>query len=58
MSITTFKKELEILINKYSLENSSDTPDYILADYLSGCLDLFNSTLAERKRWYNSTMSK
>lgn len=27
-----FRKELQTLINKNSLENGSDTPDFILAD--------------------------
>ena len=32
-----FRKELACLINRYSRENGSDTPDFILADYLDGC---------------------
>lgn len=39
---TTFEKELELLINKYNKEKESNTPDYILAEYLKGCLELFN----------------
>jgi len=48
----TFTKELEILINKKSLENGSDTPDFILAKYLSSCLINFNNILKEREEWY------
>ena len=33
-----FKKDLEHLINKHSIENGSDTPDFILANYLCNCL--------------------
>ena len=33
LALGEFKKELEKLINKYSLENYSNTPDYILTDY-------------------------
>lgn len=36
-----FEKELTVLINKCSMENDSDTPDYILADYLKQCLVTF-----------------
>jgi len=47
-----FRKELEDLINRHSLENGSDTPDFILADYLVGCLRTFDETLVKRERWY------
>ena len=43
-----FEKELADLINKYSLENGSDTPDWILAEYVEGCLDNFNLALSRR----------
>lgn len=49
---TVFEAELRDLINRHSLENSSDTPDYILAAYLERCLLNFNETLTERTRWY------
>jgi hypothetical protein len=44
-----FEKELEVLINKHSMENASDTPDFILAGYLKGCLDLFNTAVQQRE---------
>jgi hypothetical protein len=47
-----FQKELASLVNRYSLENGSDTPDYILADYLMGCLDTFNDALHRRENWH------
>lgn len=40
-----FEKELAILINKYSKENESDTPDFILAQYLKGCLANYTETV-------------
>ena len=48
----TFEKELEELINRHSKENGSDTPDFILAEYLLGCLNNFNTTIKERESWY------
>lgn len=33
-SIEQFKKELEVLINKYSIENICDTPDFLLAEII------------------------
>jgi hypothetical protein len=48
----TFKKELEELINKYSKENGSDTPDFILAEYLYNCLLVFDVATIKRENWY------
>jgi len=48
----TFEEELENLINKHSRENTSNTPDYILANYLTDCLDAFNQAIYKRETWY------
>ena len=47
-----FRQELAALINKYSLENLSDTPDFILGEYLQGCLAAFNVATRKREKWY------
>ena len=47
-----FKPELEALLNHYSLEGYSDTPDFILAQYLWDCLAAFNRAVNERTEWY------
>ena len=44
----TFKKELLSLINTYCMEADSDTPDYILAEYMVQCLKLFNKSTQAR----------
>ena len=48
----TFKKGLTDLINRHSEENGSNTPDFLLADYLCTCLDTFNKTTTARNSWY------
>ena len=48
-----FQKELEELINSHSKENESNTPDFILATYLSGCLEAFNNAIKSRDKWYS-----
>lgn len=48
----TFRRELTDLLNKYSQENISDTPDFILANYIQGCLDALNGAVVEREKWY------
>lgn len=47
-----FLNQLQHLINRYSLENDSNTPDFILAQYLVRCLDNFSLTTGERERWW------
>lgn len=48
----TFRKELEHLINRHSMENGSNTTDFILADFLLGCLASFDQAVIERDKWY------
>jgi len=56
--MSEFKKELEILINKHSLENDSNTPDFILANYIAMCLEAYNVTLQSREQWYGRNIEK
>lgn len=58
MDKTEFRKELESLINRHSMENNSNTPDFILADYLDGCLQLFDITVERREQWYGRDKNK
>ena len=48
----TFLYELTTLINRYSQENASNTPDFILAQYLEGCLTVFTAAVHQRETWY------
>jgi len=48
-----FKKELETLINRCSRENGSDTPDFILADYMNECLLAFERATNKRTKWFS-----
>lgn len=47
-----FRQELRKLINKHSMENGSDTPDFILADYMRTCLEAFDAAVSLRTKWY------
>lgn len=49
---TQFRKELTKLINRESMENGSDTPDFLLAEYLSDCLDTFDRIVTAREKWF------
>lgn len=46
------RKAIEAVINSASAENASDTPDFILAEYLIGCLDAFDQAVRQREKWY------
>lgn len=48
-----FRTELEELINKNSLENKSNTPDFVLAEFLNGCLKAFDTAVNEREKWHS-----
>jgi hypothetical protein len=52
MSRVGFRTELERLLNRESMENGSDTPDFMLADYLMACLDTWNKIVTTREQWY------
>ena len=51
-----FKKELQHLINRFSKENGSNTPDFILADHLAACLENFDRTSRAREKWYGKEL--
>jgi hypothetical protein len=40
------------LINKHSMENESNTPDFILAQHLMMCLSSFEMSVNRRDEWY------
>lgn len=48
----TFLNDLAAVLNRYSMENGSDTPDFILAEYLAGCLANWNTYSRTRESWY------
>jgi hypothetical protein len=52
MNAENFRRDLESLINRHSMENGCDTPDFILANYLAACLKTFDAAVVHRDRWY------
>ena len=49
-----FRKDLTALLNRYSKENDSNTPDYILADYVLNCMSAYNLSVQRRDIWNGS----
>jgi hypothetical protein len=52
MTSGEFQQELQKLLNRCCIENESDTPDFILAQYLVNCLNTFQAAARDRDRWY------
>lgn len=50
--MSQLEEEIRAAINRCSGENASNTPDWILAQYLLGCLGAFNTAVQQREGWY------
>ncbi len=48
----SFIEELTSLINRHSMEGASNTPDYILAQYMNSCLLAFDTAVQQRETWH------
>lgn len=57
MNREQFRKDLEELINRYSMENGSATPDFMLADYLMNCLSNYEDVVNKRDKWHGTELS-
>jgi len=53
MNLNDFKKDLQKLLNEYSIENGSNTPDFILTEYICNCIQNFNVMCNSREMWYD-----
>ena len=50
-----FRGELESVINRHSMERrGGDTPDFLLAEYLTNCLRIFDGIVKRRDAWYGN----
>jgi hypothetical protein len=52
MGDSEFRKDLQALMNRHSMENGCNTPDFILAEYLDRCLAAFDLAVNARETWY------
>ena len=51
-NIIDLEHALASALNRFSAENPSNTPDWILAQYLLGCLAAWNTGVQQRETWY------
>lgn len=52
----SFGQALVDLLNEYSIENESNTPDFLLAGYILSCLKTWSEFTAAREKWYGKKM--
>jgi hypothetical protein len=50
--MATLRHNIEHALNIDSAENGSNTPDFILAEYLTACLAAFDHAVNQRAVWY------
>lgn len=53
---TEFTEELQSLLNRYGAEKASNTPDFILANYVKQCLVIFAEASNAREKWYGKEL--
>ena len=54
--VTPFHKALTNLINTHSVDNDTNVPDFILAEYLILCLESFYSTTKKKEEFTNTNV--
>ncbi len=52
MKTSELEKKFSDLLNCESRENDSNTPDYMLAEFMVKCLEAFELTSNKREVWY------
>lgn len=52
-----FKVELTRLLNYHNQDTKSQTPDFILADFLTDCLAAWTNAVNRREEWYGRKTS-
>lgn len=55
--MSELREQIEGAINSCGAENGSNTPDYILAQYLINCLEAFDYATKARDDWYKVHLS-
>ena len=53
----SFIEELRNTINRHSKENGSNTPDFILAEFLNDALNSYDKSVKARDKWYGKELS-
>jgi hypothetical protein len=54
----SLRDEIARLLNRHSAENGSNTPDFLLAEFLTSSLEAFDTAVREREAWYGRNPSQ
>jgi hypothetical protein len=54
--VSTLRVSITQALNSASAENGSNTPDFILAEYLTACLAAFDAGVIAREKFYGYAM--
>lgn len=54
--MSSFRSELEQLLNGHAKEHESNTPDFVLAQFIERALDAFDVATRARDHWYGIHM--
>lgn len=46
------RAEIEASLNRYSIDTATNTPDFILSEYLIACLRAFDNAVNARDDWH------
>lgn len=52
-----FQTELQAVLNRHSQEGHSNTPDFLLAQFITQCVEAFNTATKARDAWYGVQLS-
>ncbi len=53
-NVSKLNDDLAEAVNVNAAENGSNTPDFILGDFLAACLRAFDEATIRRAQWYGS----
>ena len=53
-----FREQVRKAVNWSSMENGSDTPDWIIANFLVAVLDAADTMVRAREQWYGRKVSE
>lgn len=51
--MATLHEDLAAVLNRHGAEAGSDTPDFILAEFLDRCLRAYDAAVTARSGWYS-----
>jgi hypothetical protein len=49
----SLRNDIQVALDAHSAENGCDTPDFILAEFLTDCLAAFDRAVQAREMWYD-----